>query len=168
MLIIQHERSMLNLDNKKPLLYWFCLLFDHSQVDIDYHQFILARWVLLLTVLPWCYFPEDRSHWWLASAGPQIQCCTWCVQSSQLHPRKSPKFWRQKVYQSHDGQFGKVFKFVVFLWHPSSTCLDNSSGPKMTKHCLAIMVWVQIVTKAVVLICLTATLMRAKATYFGA
>ena len=104
MLIIQHERSMLNLDNKKPLLYWFCLLFDHSQVDIDYHQFILARWVLLLTVLPWCYCPEDRSHWWLASAGPQIQCCTWCVQASQLQKKM---FWPQKFFRSH-GQFGKA------------------------------------------------------------
>ena len=156
MLIIQHERSMLNLDNKKPLLYWFCLLFDHSQVNIDYHQFILARWVLLLTVLPWCYCPEDRSHWWLASAGPQIQCCTWCVQSSQLQKKN---VFAAKSFFSHMGTLGRFSNFVVFLCQPFSTCLDNNSGPKMTKHCwFESKLWQK----------QSFRLWRRKATYFGA
>ena len=144
MIIIQLERSMLNLDNKKPLLYWFCLLFDHSQVDIDYHQFILARWVLLLTVLL-----SRRSVALVIGFGRSSNSVLYLMRSVVSIAKKN--VLAAKSFFSHMGSLGRFSNFVVFLCHPFSTCLDNNSGPKMTKHCcLEIMVWVQIVTKAVV------------------
>ena len=108
----------------------FSTNFDHSQVDFDYHQSILARWVFLLTVLPWCYCPGDQSHWWLASAGPQIQCCTWCLFSRLNCIQKRVQSFGRKKFISHMmgslGRFSNLwFSCVTHPQHAWTIAVDQ-------------------------------------------
>ena len=120
----------------------FVTNFDHSQVDFDYHQFLFSKMsssthCVALVLL------SRRSVALVIGFGRSSNSVLYLMRSvvSIASKKESKRFGRKKIFSHIMGSLGRFSNFVVFLCHPFSTCLDNNSGPKMTKHCcLEIMV----------------------------